>query len=167
MAVDMGNGAVSNVTNNLDSDFALCNNMWHNVTAMYSSSELTLNVDGILKIWVQSDVNSLMDEIDAPLYVGGLPGKTIPNVSLQRDNRDGISDNAPVGTLKSRENFKGCIRKLKIENRLMDWSDMRDLNNVLLNSCPLGYKKQRHRNDLGSTNYTVIREILDKPKPDL
>ncbi|XP_018564888.1 laminin subunit alpha-1-like [Anoplophora glabripennis] len=148
MAVDMGNGAVSNVTNNLDSDFALCNNLWHNVTAMYSSSELTLNVDGILKIWVQSDVNSLMDEIDAPLYVGGLP------------------DNAPVGTLKSRENFKGCIRKLKIENRLMDWSDMRELNNVLLNSCPLGYKKQRHRNDLGSTNYTVIREILDKPKPD-
>lgn len=76
MAVDMGNGAVSNVTNNLDSDFALCNNMWHNVTAMYSSSELTLNVDGILKIWVQSDANSLMDEIDAPLYIGGLPGKS-------------------------------------------------------------------------------------------
>ncbi|KAJ8920571.1 hypothetical protein NQ315_004710, partial [Exocentrus adspersus] len=138
MAVDMGNGATSNVTNNLDSDFALCNNRWHNVTAMYSSSELTVNVDGILKIWVQSDLNSLMDEIDAPLYIGGLP------------------DNAPVGTLKSRENFKGCIRKLKIENRLMDWSDMRELKNVLLNSCPVEHKNGRHRNILETTNYTII-----------
>lgn len=75
MTIDLGNGIQSNVTNNLDSDFALCNNMWHNVTAMYSSSELTVNVDGIRKSWVQSEVNSVMDEIDAPLYIGGLPGK--------------------------------------------------------------------------------------------
>lgn len=75
MTVDLGNGMQTNVTNNLDSNYALCNNMWHNVTAMYSSSELTVNVDGIRKSWVQSDINSLMDEIDAPLYIGGLPGK--------------------------------------------------------------------------------------------
>ncbi|CAG9768433.1 unnamed protein product [Ceutorhynchus assimilis] len=119
MTVDLGNGVQTNVTNNLDSDFALCDNMWHNVTAMYSSSELTVNVDGIRKSWVQSDVNSLMDEIDAPLYVGGLP------------------DNAAVGTLKTRENFKGCIRNLKIENDPKDWSEMDELNSVLLNSCPV------------------------------
>lgn len=77
MTVDLGNGMQTNVTNNLDSNYALCNNMWHNVTAMYSSSELTVNVDGIRKIWVQNDINSLMDEIDAPLYIGGLPGKLI------------------------------------------------------------------------------------------
>ncbi|KAJ8967334.1 hypothetical protein NQ317_007979 [Molorchus minor] len=119
MALDMGNNIIINVTNDLNSEFALCNNKWHNVTAMYSNSELTVNVDGIRKVWVQSDVDSLMDEMDAPLYIGGLP------------------DNAPVGTLKSRENFKGCIRKLKIEDSLMDWSDMKHLNNVLLNSCPV------------------------------
>lgn len=82
MTIDMGNGAVSNVTNNLDSDFTLCNNGWHNITALYSSSELTVNVDGIRKSWVQSDVNSLMDEIEAPLYVGGLPGKLIALFSI-------------------------------------------------------------------------------------
>uniref|UniRef100_A0A6P7G0Y5 Laminin subunit alpha-1-like isoform X1 n=2 Tax=Diabrotica virgifera virgifera TaxID=50390 RepID=A0A6P7G0Y5_DIAVI len=119
MAVNLGNGVITNVTNNLNSDIALCNNKWHNITALYSSSELTVYVDGIRKSWVQSDINSTMDEMEAPLYVGGLP------------------DNAPTGTLKSLTNFKGCIRKLKIENQLMDWSDMKELNNVLLNSCPI------------------------------
>ncbi|CAH1175740.1 unnamed protein product [Phaedon cochleariae] len=119
MAVDNGNGIVSNVTNNLDSDFSLCNNRWHNVTALYSSSELTVNVDGIRKSWVVSDINSTIDKVEAPLYVGGLP------------------DNAPTGTLKSLTNFKGCLRKLTIENQLVDWSYMKEFHNVLLNSCPV------------------------------
>ncbi|XP_066263051.1 laminin subunit alpha lam-3 isoform X1 [Euwallacea similis] len=118
MTVDLGNGVQTNVTNNLDSDFSLCNNLWHNVSAMYSSSELTVNVDGIRKSWVKNDINSLMDEIDAPLYIGGLP------------------DNAAVGTLKTRENFKGCLRNLKIERELKDWAEMEELNGVLVNSCP-------------------------------
>lgn len=84
MTVDLGNGMQTNVTNNLDSNYALCNNMWHNVTAMYSSSELTVNVDGIRKSWVQSDINSLMDEIDAPLYIGGLPGKFVATFNISK-----------------------------------------------------------------------------------
>ncbi|KAJ8929534.1 hypothetical protein NQ314_017792 [Rhamnusium bicolor] len=64
-------------------------------------------------------------------------------------------NNAPIGTLKSRENFKGCIRKLKIEDKLMDWSDMKDLNNVLLNSCPVEVKVKKFDN-LETTNYTLI-----------
>ncbi|XP_050306912.1 laminin subunit alpha-1 [Anthonomus grandis grandis] len=119
MAVDLGNGMQTNVTNNLDSDFALCDNRWHEVRAMYSSSELTVNVDGIRKSWVQSDVDSLMDAINAPLYIGGLP------------------DNAPAGTLKTRENFKGCIKSVKIENESKDWTEMEELNSVLLSSCPV------------------------------
>ncbi|RZB39130.1 laminin subunit alpha-1, partial [Asbolus verrucosus] len=117
MTIDMGNGVISKVTNSPHSDATLANNEWHNITALYSSSELTVNVDGIRKSWVQSEVNSLMDEIEAPLYVGGLP------------------NNAPSGTLKIKENFKGCIRKFKIEDNIMDWTDMKELNNVQLNSC--------------------------------
>lgn len=48
-----------------------------------------------------------------------------------------ISDNAPVGTLKIRENFKGCIRNIKIGDKLKDWTDMDELNDVHLNSCPV------------------------------
>jgi laminin alpha 1/2 len=73
MMIDMGNGVISKVTNSPHSDLSLANNEWHNITALYSSSELTVNVDGIRKSWVQSDINSMVDEIEAPLYLGGLP----------------------------------------------------------------------------------------------
>ncbi|KYB27445.1 Laminin subunit alpha-1-like Protein [Tribolium castaneum] len=117
MTIDMGNGIISKVTNSPHSDATLANNEWHNLTALYSSFELTVNVDGVRKSWVQSDVNSMVDEIEAPLYIGGLP------------------INAPSGTLKIKENFKGCIRKFKIGDALMDWTDMKELNNVQINSC--------------------------------
>ncbi|KAJ3653214.1 hypothetical protein Zmor_012478 [Zophobas morio] len=117
MTIDMGNGIISQVTNSPHSDSSLADNEWHNITALYSSSELTVNVDGVRKSWVQSDITSMVDAIEAPLYVGGLPS------------------NAPSGTLKIKENFKGCIRKFKIEDSIMDWTDMKKLNNVQLNSC--------------------------------
>jgi laminin alpha 1/2 len=117
MMIDMGNGVISKVTNSPHSDLSLANNEWHNITALYSSSELTVNVDGIRKSWVQSDINSMVDEIEAPLYLGGLP------------------NNAPSGTLEIKENFKGCIRKFKIEDNIKDWTDMKKLRNVQLNSC--------------------------------
>lgn len=75
MAVDTGNGAIRYASNNLDSDFALCNNQWHNVTTLYSNSELTVIVNGIRKTWVQPDSNSMFDEYEAPLYIGGVPRK--------------------------------------------------------------------------------------------
>lgn len=77
MTIDMGNGVISKVTNSPHSDSTLANNEWHNLTALYSSFELTVNVDGVRKSWVQSDVNSMVDEIEAPLYVGGLPSKIL------------------------------------------------------------------------------------------
>ncbi|XP_074042938.1 laminin subunit alpha-2 isoform X2 [Leptinotarsa decemlineata] len=118
MAVNVGNGVVSNVTNNLDSAFSLCNNRWHNVTAVYSTSELTVNVDGIRKSWVVSDVDSGMGEMEAPLYIGGLP------------------DDAPKGTSKSPMNFKGCLKKLRVNSELVDWSEMKKLKDIMLDSCP-------------------------------
>lgn len=68
----MGSGNISNVTNYV-SDFVLCNNRWHNVTALFSS-ELTVNVDGVSRSWVLADSESSVDELEAPLYIGGLPG---------------------------------------------------------------------------------------------
>lgn len=74
MAVDTGSGTRRHASNNLDSDFALCNNQWHSVTTLYSASELTVIVNGIRKTWVQPDSNSMFDEYEAALYIGGLPG---------------------------------------------------------------------------------------------
>ncbi|CAH0558317.1 unnamed protein product [Brassicogethes aeneus] len=116
MAVDMGNGITNNVSNNLNSEFALCNYKWHSVKTSYSTSELTVNVDGITKTWVIPYSDSA--DINAPLYIGG------------------IADSAPVGTLKARENFKGCIRNVLINSDITDWTDMHNLHNIMLNSCP-------------------------------
>ncbi|VEN49015.1 unnamed protein product [Callosobruchus maculatus] len=138
MAVDTGEGAITNVTNNLDSDFALCNNRWHNVTAMYTTWELTINVDGIRKSWVQQDVGTAMDELEAPLYIAGLP------------------DVAPGGTLKTRENFKGCIRNLRINNERIDWTEMKHLNNIMLDSCPADSSESQNGNSETRNFYTVI-----------
>ncbi|KAF5275650.1 hypothetical protein FQA39_LY06762 [Lamprigera yunnana] len=118
MTTDNGYGTITNVTNNL-SDFALCDNHWHNITAVYTSTEITINVDGIRKIWVQSDDETLIDELEAPLYIGGLP------------------DYAPVGTLKMKENFKGCIRSMKICNSIVDWLNVEKMYNVQSDSCPM------------------------------
>ncbi|KAF5307738.1 hypothetical protein FQR65_LT06609 [Abscondita terminalis] len=117
MTTDNGYGTITNVTNNL-SKFALCDNHWHNVTVVYTSTEITINVDGIRKIWVQPDDESLIDELEAPLFIGGLP------------------DYAPVGTLKMKENFKGCIRNMKIDGKVIDWLKLEKTTNVLLDSCP-------------------------------
>lgn len=46
-------------------------------------------------------------------------------------------------TVSMRENFKGCIRNVKINSgyngmEIVDWTDMAKLHNVLVNECPLG-----------------------------
>ncbi|XP_044750495.1 laminin subunit alpha-1 [Coccinella septempunctata] len=119
MSVDLGISPIFSVMNDLNSDFALCNNKWHNVTAIYSQYELTVKIDGIARSWARYDTNSLSDDIEAPLYIGGLP------------------EAAPSGTLKVRENFKGCLRKFKIGEQVKDWTEMEELNGVSLDSCPL------------------------------
>ncbi|KAG8303480.1 Laminin subunit alpha-2 [Homalodisca vitripennis] len=48
-----------------------------------------------------------------------------------------FADHAPSGTLQSRENFKGCIRNVKISGEHRDWTTMAALHNILLSSCPL------------------------------
>lgn len=79
-----------------------------------------------------------MDELEAPLYIGGLPGRIcVVDRRAVIELAVCVVDDAPVGTLKTRDNFKGCIRNIKVGDRLMDWIDMDELSNVRLNSCPV------------------------------
>lgn len=50
-------------------------------------------------------------------------------------------ESAPSQTILMRENFKGCIRNVKLNSGsngmgIVDWTDMDHLHNVLLNECP-------------------------------
>lgn len=118
MSCDMGDGNPLRVETNLQTKFSLCDNNWHNISAMYDSEQLALRIDS------QSSIMALAQNQSAgkvhtksPLYIGGLP------------------DTAPSGTLLSRENFKGCIRNVVIRNEMRDWTDMDELQNVLLGEC--------------------------------
>lgn len=48
-----------------------------------------------------------------------------------------LSELEHQGTLRVRDNFKGCIRNVVIRGEIKDWTDMARLNNVLLNACPI------------------------------
>lgn len=49
-----------------------------------------------------------------------------------------FTDYAPSGTLKVKENFNGCLRNFKIDDQSIDWNNMEKLNNVAIDSCPVG-----------------------------
>ena len=50
-----------------------------------------------------------------------------------------LIDSAGSGNsvLLQQDNFKGCIRNIEINKMRRDWTDMAQLTNVLLNSCPV------------------------------
>lgn len=56
------------------------------------------------------------------------------------------TETAASQTIMMRENFKGCIRNVKLSSGsngmgIVDWTDMDQLHNVLLNECPSGSSK--------------------------
>lgn len=118
MSCDLGDGNPFRVQTNLPSKYSLCDNQWHNVSAMYDSEQIALRIDNQPSMTTLAQ-NRMAGKIHTknPLYIGGLP------------------DTAPSGTLLSRENFKGCIRNVVIRNELKDWTDMDELQNVLLSEC--------------------------------
>lgn len=77
MSCDLGDGNPFRVeTDNLPSKFALCDNKWHNVSAMYDSEQIALRIDN------QASTTTLAQHrmsgkvhTKSPLYIGGLPGK--------------------------------------------------------------------------------------------
>ena len=60
----------------LRNKFRLCDNMWHTVKANYVKDSLTLRVDNYREAYGFNGSDDDQGTItDAPLYIGGLPGK--------------------------------------------------------------------------------------------
>ncbi|XP_026474938.1 neurexin-1b-like [Ctenocephalides felis] len=119
MSVDSGNGSPLVLARELP---LLCDNKWHNISALYDSEELSIRVDQLLP-WsrVRAPPGHDMPIFKGPLYIGGLP------------------DEATSGSLVTRDNFNGCIRNVALEGKIKDWTDMDSLHNVLLGSCPVAH----------------------------
>ncbi|XP_022235942.1 laminin subunit alpha-1-like isoform X2 [Limulus polyphemus] len=100
------------------SKYDLCDSMWHQVTVEYIENVVTLKVDMEDLVSGFGKSSPILNHSRHPLYIGGLP------------------ESAPKGSLQIRDNFKGCLRKLAINSRRLDWVHMVSLQNVLPDSCP-------------------------------
>ncbi|XP_030080568.1 laminin subunit alpha-1 [Drosophila hydei] len=115
---DLGDGVPFRVESKLPGKYALCDNKWHNISALYDGEQIALRIDQLpATINMSNQRNAGKVQTRSPLYIGGLP------------------DIAPSGCLLARDNFKGCIRNVSIRNERRDWIDMDDLHNVLLSEC--------------------------------
>ncbi|XP_037094829.1 laminin subunit alpha-1-like [Pollicipes pollicipes] len=100
--------------------FTVCDNRWHSVKANYVRYQATLKVDRYPERYgFSANGPSQTPSGGFPLYIGGLPERASNSILLQPDN------------------FKGCIRNIEINGVRRDWTDMAQLTNVLLNSCPV------------------------------
>lgn len=84
MSCDLGDGNPFRIeTHNLPSKFTVCDNKWHNITAMYDSEQIALRIDQYdsLITLAQHRMSGKV-HTKSPLYIGGLPGKNVVKVIL-------------------------------------------------------------------------------------
>ncbi len=117
---DIGDRRRFEITVELSSLWALCDNRWHRIKTNYKSGELMLQVDDMKQSQPLADDGHYVDtRTNSPVFIGGLP--------------DGVHSE----TLGVKDNFKGCLRKVMIGGERRDWTIMADLHNIELGSCPL------------------------------
>lgn len=76
MSCDLGDGNPFRVESNLGSKFALCDNRWHNISAMYDSEQIAIRIDNQPSVITLGPHHmSAKVHTKSPLYIGGLPGK--------------------------------------------------------------------------------------------
>ena len=78
MSMDTGNGKPFYVEQGFSSEYGVCNNEWHRVKASFMNAELILKVDDeATTLGHPGNGHPLISEINSPLYIGGLPGKSL------------------------------------------------------------------------------------------
>ncbi|XP_067203705.1 laminin subunit alpha-1 isoform X2 [Linepithema humile] len=122
MSGDLGDNNPLYVEQRFASPYAICDNRWHRIQAVYNDEELALKVDELdQKYGLPTNVNYhiMGSTASGPLYIGGIPAT------------------AQKGSLITRDHFNGCIRNVMIAGERRDWTDMAELHNIHLSSCPV------------------------------
>ncbi|XP_032674953.1 laminin subunit alpha-1 isoform X4 [Odontomachus brunneus] len=122
MSGDLGDNNPLYVEQRFASPYAICDNRWHRIQAVYNDEELALKVDELdQKYGLPTKANYHFADSTAygPLYIGGIPAS------------------AQKGSLITRDHFNGCIRNVMIGGERRDWTDMAELHNIHLSSCPV------------------------------
>lgn len=77
MSGDLGDENPLYVEQHFPSPYAMCDNRWHRIQAVYNEEELALKVDELdQKYGLPTNVNEhfMASVASSPLYIGGLPG---------------------------------------------------------------------------------------------
>ncbi|XP_011501171.1 PREDICTED: laminin subunit alpha-1 [Ceratosolen solmsi marchali] len=122
MSSDFGYNQALYVEQEFSNPYTICDNKWHRIQAIYNNEELALKVDEMdQKYGLPANINKhfIGSIITNALYIGGIPVT------------------AHKGTLLTRDHFIGCIRNVMIGGERRDWTDMSELHNIHLNSCPV------------------------------
>lgn len=78
MSGDLGDNNPLYVEQRFPSPYAICDNRWHRIQAVYNDEELALKVDELdQKYGLPTNVNYhiMGSTASGPLYIGGIPGK--------------------------------------------------------------------------------------------
>lgn len=74
MSCDFNNGEILRAESQLPSKFALCDNKWHNISALYDTNQIAIRIDDKDSV-VAAGYNNGKLYTNSPVYIGGVPGK--------------------------------------------------------------------------------------------
>jgi laminin, alpha 1/2 len=76
MACDLGDGEPFKAETKFDSKFSLCDNKWHNISALYDTHQVAIRVDDqpFVVAYASSRIIGKL-QTKSSLYIGGLPGE--------------------------------------------------------------------------------------------
>ena len=78
MSGDLGDNNPLYVEQGFSNHYAICDNRWHRIQAVYNDEELALKVDELdQKYGLPTNINYHLNTsvFSGPLYIGGIPGK--------------------------------------------------------------------------------------------
>lgn len=74
---DLGDGNPFRVQSLMPTKYSLCDNKWHNISALYDYEQIALRIDQMpATIAVSQQRTTGKVQTKSPLYIGGIPGKT-------------------------------------------------------------------------------------------
>lgn len=73
MSCDFNNGEILRAESKLSTKFSLCDNKWHNISALYDTNQIAVRVDDKESV-VASGHNNGKLNTKSPVYIGGVPG---------------------------------------------------------------------------------------------
>lgn len=75
MLCDFNNSEILRAESKLPTKYSLCDNKWHNLSALYDTHQIAIRIDDKESV-VASGHNNGKLNTNVPLFIGGLPGET-------------------------------------------------------------------------------------------